>query len=71
MDIIRITNDECRLVAPEGLARAKHVHRELRPELPSGYADGMRRIFDGGGEMCVAVIDADVVGVAVFRNDRP
>jgi GNAT superfamily N-acetyltransferase len=68
MDIIRITDDECRLVAPEWLARAEHVHRQLRPELPSGYTDGMRRIFDGGGEMCVAVIDEAVVGVAVFRS---
>ena len=68
MDIIRITDDELRLVAPEWLARAEHVHRQLRPELPSGYTDGMRRIFDGGGEMCVAVIDEDVVGVAVFRS---
>ena len=28
----------------------------------------MRRIFAAGGEMCVAVIDEAVVGVAVFRS---
>jgi len=68
MDIVRITDDERRLVEPEWLSRAERVHRQLRPQLPGGYTDRMQRIFAGGGEMCVAVIGDEVVGVAVFRT---
>jgi GNAT superfamily N-acetyltransferase len=68
MDIIRITDDARRVVEPDWLARAEGVHRQLRPQLPAGYAAKMQRIFDAGGEMCVAVVDSQVVGVAVFRS---
>jgi GNAT superfamily N-acetyltransferase len=68
MDIIRITDDSHAVVEPDWLARAEAVHRQLRPQLPADYVAKMQRIFDGGGEMCVAVIESAVVGVAVFRS---
>jgi hypothetical protein len=67
MDIIRITDDTHAVVEPDWLKRAEAVHRQLRPQLPGDYAAKMQRIFDGGGEMCVAAIGDEVVGVAVFR----
>jgi GNAT superfamily N-acetyltransferase len=68
VEIIRITDDARRLVEPGWLARAEGVHRQLRPNLPTDYAARMKRIFETGGEMCVAVVDDAVVGVAVFRS---
>jgi hypothetical protein len=68
MEIVRITDDERRVVEPELLAGAQAVHRQLRPDLPADYAGTMRRIFETGGEMCVALIEDTVVGVAVFRS---
>lgn len=68
MQIIRITDDARRVVEAHWLARAEAVHRQLRPSLPAGYVARMQRIFATGGEMCVAVDDGEVVGVAVFRS---
>ena len=65
MQIIRITDDARQVVEPQWLARAERVHRQLRPQLPPDYGARMRRIFETGGEMCVAVGDAEVAGVAV------
>ncbi|HEX4985655.1 MAG TPA: GNAT family N-acetyltransferase [Burkholderiales bacterium] len=65
--IIAVTDERRELVAPEWLARAEGVHRQLRPKLPAGYAAKMKLVFDQGGEMCVAVIDGEVAGLAVFR----
>jgi GNAT superfamily N-acetyltransferase len=68
MEIIRITDDNRRVIEPDWLARAEAVHRQLRPNLPADYSARMSQIFHAGGEMCVAVIDDAVVGVAVFRS---
>jgi len=68
MEIVRVTDDNGRLIDPEWLDRAEAVHRQLRPHLPDDYAGKMRAIFASGGEMCVAVADGKVVGVAVFRS---
>jgi GNAT superfamily N-acetyltransferase len=68
MEILRITDDAHAVIEPGWLARAEVVHRQLRPQLPSDYAGKMQRVFDGGGEMCVAVVDAAVVGLAVYRS---
>jgi GNAT superfamily N-acetyltransferase len=68
MEVIRITDDARRVVAPEWLARAEPVHRQLRPGLPADYVGRMQQIFATGGEMCVAVSADAVVGVAVFRS---
>lgn len=68
MDIVRITDEERRVVEPELLRLAEPVHRQLRPDLPADYPGRMRQIFVAGGEMCVAVIGDTIVGVAVFRS---
>jgi GNAT superfamily N-acetyltransferase len=68
MDIIRITDDAHAVIEPGWLARAEAVHRQLRPQLPPDYVQKMQRVFEGGGEMCVAVSGDQVVGVAVFRS---
>jgi GNAT superfamily N-acetyltransferase len=65
--IVDINDANGDVVEPAWLFAAEAVHRQLRPHLPEGYADKMRRVFTGGGRMCVAVCDGRVAGVAVFR----
>ena len=67
MEIIRITDDNRQVVEPEWLERAERVHRQLRSQLPLDYVGKMQALFGSGGEMCVVVEGALVVGVAVFR----
>ena len=68
MEIIRVTDDAHEVIELGWLARAEPVHRQLRPHIPADYARKMRGVFEGGGEMCVAVIGEEVVGLAVFRS---
>jgi len=68
MDIIRVTDENGRLVEPDWLGRAEAVHRQLRPHLPEDYKGKMQAIFESGGEMCIAVAERRVVGIAVFRS---
>ena len=66
--IVQITGAQKQVLEPQWLAAAERVHRQLRPQLPADYADKMQRVFRDGGEMCLAVRDERVVGVAVFRE---
>jgi GNAT superfamily N-acetyltransferase len=68
MRIVPVTGAGCEVIEPEWLARAESVHRELRPHMPVDYSTTMRRIFADGAEMCVAVTDKEVLGLAVFRT---
>jgi len=65
--IVDINDAAGNVIAPDWLAAAESVHRQLRPQLPREYAAKMHRVFAGGGRMCVAVRDDAVVGVAVHR----
>lgn len=67
MEIHSVTDGNGALGAPEWLARAEGVHRQLRDRLPADYAATMRRVFAGGGRMCVAARGERVLGVAVYR----
>jgi len=68
MDIIDITDDDGIVIAPDWLARALPVHRQLRPRLEGlEYELKMRRVFAGGGRMCVAGNGDGVMGLAVYR----
>lgn len=67
MEIIAVTDDQGGIIAPDWLARAESVHRELRPHLRADYAERMREVFAGGARMAVAVSEGWVVGVTVFR----
>ena len=65
--IVDINDANGNVVEPTWLAAAESVHRQLRPHLPSDYAEKMRRVFADGARMCVAVRDGRVAGVAVHR----
>ena len=65
--IISITDSGRNMIEAEWLARAEAVHRQLRPQLPENYPAKMKQVFAQGGEMCVAVQDNAVLGLAVFR----
>jgi len=67
MQIMSITDAQGGIVAPEWLARAEGVHRQLRTTLPADYRAKMQRVFAGGARMCVAVDGERVLGVAVYR----
>jgi GNAT superfamily N-acetyltransferase len=66
--IVQVTGNGREVLEEQWLAKAEQVHRQLRPQLPPGYLEKMRQVFAKGGEMCVAVLDERVVGVAVFRE---
>ena len=65
--LVDICNAAGEIQEPEWLARAEHVHRQLRPQLPAEYAQKMQRIFEQGGRMTIATIADRVVGIAVWR----
>ena len=66
--VARVTDSDGVVIAPDLLARAEPVYRELRPHIPADYAAKMHRVFAGGGRMIVAVDDAHIiVGVALYR----
>ena len=65
--IVEITDESGAIVAPDWFRRAQAVHRQLRAALPPDYEAKMKRVFAGGGRMCVAVEGVDVTGVAVYR----
>jgi GNAT superfamily N-acetyltransferase len=67
LSIHPITDAAGAVIAADWLAKAETVHRQLRTHLPPDYAATMRRVFAGGGRMCVAARDGAVVGVAVHR----
>ena len=66
--IVQVTDAGGKVAEPQWLSAAERVHRQLRPQLPAGYAEKMQHVFRDGGEMCVAVLGQRVIGVAVFRE---
>jgi GNAT superfamily N-acetyltransferase len=67
LQIIAVTDDDGTVVAPDWLARAETVHRQLRHQLPPDYARKMARVFAGGGRMVIAAANGAVRGVSVYR----
>lgn len=65
--IVDVNDAAGSVLESDWLVRAETVHRQLRPQLPSDYEGKMRRVFAGGGRLCLAVRDGAVVGVAVYR----
>ena len=53
--IVQVTGAGREVAEPQWLSAAERVHRQLRPQLPAGYAEKMRHVFRDGGEMCLAV----------------
>jgi hypothetical protein len=68
VNIVQITGLDREVLAPEWLARAELVHRQLRPQTPTDYLAKMMKVFADGGEMCVCVEGKTVLGVAVYRS---
>ena len=67
VDVVAITDASGAVINADLLVAAESVHRQLRPQLPEGYAGRMQQIFAGGAEMAVALVDARVAGITVFR----
>ena len=67
MQIIRVTSPQGQVLEPALLSQAEPVLRQLRPQIEHNYTEKMQRVFAGGGQMCVAVKNGTVIGVAVFR----
>lgn len=65
--VVEITDDRGTVIAPDALAAAEHVHRQLRPRLHADYARQMARVFACGARMMACMQDGSVVGVAIYR----
>ena len=65
--VIEVTAADGLVVAPQWLARAETVHRQLRPTLPADYAGRLRQVFANGGRMTVVAEDDAVRAVALWR----
>ena len=65
--LVEVTGEGGGILAPEWLARAEPVHRQLRERLPTDYAGRLAAVFAGGARMSLAVHGEAVRGVAVWR----
>jgi GNAT superfamily N-acetyltransferase len=65
--IVEIATPSSGISAPEWLAQAGPIHRQLRPNLPADYAGRIAAIVRGGAAMSVAIRAERVVGLAVYR----
>ncbi len=66
-EIVEITAADGTVAAPDWLARAEGVHRQLRPDLPAAYAGRLREVFANGGRMAVVAEDGEVCALALWR----
>ena len=66
-EVVPVTDARGAIVRADLLAAAEAVHRQLRPQLPAGYAARMKEVFASGAEMAVAVVEGHVAGITVFR----
>ncbi|MBK7016842.1 MAG: GNAT family N-acetyltransferase [Sulfuritalea sp.] len=65
--LVEVTGAAGEILAPDWLARAEPVHRQLRDRLPPDYARRLGEVFAGGGRMTLATEGGEVRGVAVWR----
>lgn len=66
-EVIEVTAAGGELLAPDWLARAEGVHRQLRPGLSADYAGRLREVFANGGRMAVLAAGENVRAVALWR----
>ena len=66
-EIIEIAATDGSVAAPQWLARAERVHRQLRPALPADYAARLRAVFANGARMVIVAEAESVCAVAVWR----
>lgn len=67
LTLVDVTDRAGAVTAPEWLAKAEPLHRDLRPQIPADYAATMARVFASGGRLMVALQAEQVVGLAVWR----
>jgi GNAT superfamily N-acetyltransferase len=65
--IVDVTDDHGKVIAPDWLARAEPVHRQLRERLPVDYAGRLGEIFRSGARMTIVGADGTALGVALWR----
>ncbi|MDR0717029.1 MAG: GNAT family N-acetyltransferase [Azoarcus sp.] len=68
--LLCVTDDAGRIAAPEWLARALLVHRQLHENLPpeaDAYRQVLQRVCADGGRLTLAVEDEAVRGLALWR----
>ncbi|MCM2306970.1 MAG: GNAT family N-acetyltransferase [Sulfuritalea sp.] len=65
--LVEVTGEGGEILAPEWLARAEPVHRQLRERLPTDYAGRLAAVFANGARMSLAAQGLAVCGVAVWR----
>ncbi len=66
-EVIEVTAADGAIRAPQWLARAEGVHRQLRPSLPGDYAGRLAAVFANGGRMAVVRQGETVTAVALWR----
>ena len=65
--LVDVTGASGEILAPDWLARAENVHRQLRDRLPADYSRRLADVFAGGARMMLATQGDAVRGVAVWR----
>jgi hypothetical protein len=65
--VVQVTGPDREIIAPDLLAAAEGVHRQLRPAIPADYRAKLTAMFRQGAQMCVALRGEQVAGVAVYR----
>ncbi len=65
--LVDVTGASGEILAPDWLARAESVHRQLRDRLPADYSRRLAEVFAGGARMMLATQGDAVRGVAVWR----
>ena len=66
-EVVEVTAADGSVSAPQWLARAEAVHRQLRPTLPADYAGRLRQVFANGGRMTVLAAGDAVCALALWR----
>lgn len=67
LEVVEVTAADGSVAAPDWLARAECVHRQLRPDLPADYVGRLRAVFMNGGRLAVAAEDGAVRAVTLWR----
>ena len=67
LDVVEVTAADGSVAAPEWLARAECVHRQLRPDLPADYAGRLRAVFANGGRLALVAEGGLVRAVTLWR----
>jgi len=66
-EVLEVTAADGAVAAPQWLARAEGVHRQLRPLLPADYAGRLAAVFANGGRMAVVAEGDEVRALTLWR----